>query len=116
LQKALLDALQHGGAYRDDAQIDDLHIRRCACVPDGRVRVQLTVQPEPEPPAVEDTPAKPGTCLKCGAFFHSRGPGNRICSPCRRENNRLDLGEAEVRRQRGVKRHNGEILEPDQQC
>ena len=31
--KALLDALQHGGAFEDDSQIDDLRIIRMASVP-----------------------------------------------------------------------------------
>lgn len=40
--KALLDALQHGGAYLDDSQIVDLHIRKCAVSsPDGKVLVTL---------------------------------------------------------------------------
>jgi len=42
LQKALLDALQHGGAYRDDSQIDKLTIERCPPVPGGRTVVQIT--------------------------------------------------------------------------
>jgi crossover junction endodeoxyribonuclease RusA len=39
--KALLDALQHGGAYEDDSQIDHLDIRRGAVVPNGTVTVTL---------------------------------------------------------------------------
>lgn len=41
VQKALLDALQHGGAYRDDSQIEDLRIKRCHCVPNGRTLVRI---------------------------------------------------------------------------
>jgi Holliday junction resolvase RusA-like endonuclease len=41
VQKALLDALQHGGAYEDDSQIIDLHARKCAAAPAGKVRVTL---------------------------------------------------------------------------
>jgi Holliday junction resolvase RusA-like endonuclease len=42
LLKALLDALEHGGAYHDDAQIVRLHIRKCAaCPPTGKVYVKL---------------------------------------------------------------------------
>jgi crossover junction endodeoxyribonuclease RusA len=41
VQKALLDALQHGGAYRDDSQIEDLRIKRCDCVPAGRTLVRI---------------------------------------------------------------------------
>lgn len=120
--KALLDALQHGGAYHDDAQIDDLHIRRCECVPGGRVYVRLVPHPDsrlagaeepselPRPAGGEEPPAdvpggaKPRTCLKCSKLFHSTGPGNRICQPCHRVNARLRPSESELQRQRGVKR------------
>jgi crossover junction endodeoxyribonuclease RusA len=40
--KALLDALEHGGAYTDDAQIVEIHIWKCAAAaPYGKVRVML---------------------------------------------------------------------------
>ncbi|MCX5674882.1 MAG: RusA family crossover junction endodeoxyribonuclease [Planctomycetota bacterium] len=39
--KSLLDALQHGHAYRDDSQIVDLHIRKCAAVDGGRTLVRI---------------------------------------------------------------------------
>jgi len=39
--KALLDALEHGGAYEDDSQIDHLDIRRGHVVPEGKVVVQI---------------------------------------------------------------------------
>lgn len=41
LQKALLDALQHGGAYHDDSQIVSLTITKREVVPDGRTRVSI---------------------------------------------------------------------------
>ena len=41
LQKALLDALQHGGAYHDDSQIVSLCITKCEVVPDGRTLVTI---------------------------------------------------------------------------
>jgi len=133
LQKALLDALAHGGAYHDDAQIDDLHIRRCGCVPGGKVFVRVTPhgqtgaaaaedapgprddapgEPPPGPP--DDTPvaARQRTCLKCDRAFHSSGPGNRICPPCQRDNGRLRLSERELRSQGGVRRRNGELVTP----
>lgn len=120
LQKGLFDAMQHAGIFFDDSQIDELHILRRECVPGGLVRVCVTplTASEPETKSESDVnpDAKPRTCLKCGNVFNSRGPGNRICTPCRRENNRLDLSEAEVQKQRGVKRHNGESLDPDQEC
>jgi crossover junction endodeoxyribonuclease RusA len=44
ITKALLDALQHGGAYIDDSQIVELHIRKQTVeAPDGKVLV--TIQP-----------------------------------------------------------------------
>lgn len=41
LLKATLDALQHAGAYEDDAQIDDLHILRGDPEKPGRLTVYL---------------------------------------------------------------------------
>jgi len=41
LQKALLDALQHGGAYHDDSQIVSLTITKREVVPDGRTSVSI---------------------------------------------------------------------------
>jgi crossover junction endodeoxyribonuclease RusA len=41
LQKALLDALAHGGAYHDDSQIARLTIQRRHVVPAGKVHVLL---------------------------------------------------------------------------
>jgi len=39
--KALLDALQHAGAYLDDNQIDKLSIQRCPIDPPGRACVHI---------------------------------------------------------------------------
>ena len=39
--KALLDALEHGGAYADDSQICDLYVHRGPVTPGGEVWVQL---------------------------------------------------------------------------
>lgn len=41
LQKALLDALQHGGAYYDDAQIDRIEVERGSVVCGGKVIVTI---------------------------------------------------------------------------
>jgi crossover junction endodeoxyribonuclease RusA len=41
LQKALLDAMQHGGAYMDDSQIDRLEVERGPVVLGGKVIVVL---------------------------------------------------------------------------
>lgn len=41
--KALLDALEHGGAYRDDSQIVELHVERDSSIfKGGKVSVTLT--------------------------------------------------------------------------
>jgi len=39
--KALLDSLQHGGAYLDDTQIVNLQVRKLAPMPGGKVIVRL---------------------------------------------------------------------------
>lgn len=41
--KSLLDALAHGGAYRDDSQIAQLTVERRHVVPGGKVQVRLGV-------------------------------------------------------------------------
>lgn len=41
LQKALLDALAHGGAYHDDSQIVRLTVEKRGVVPDGKVCVRI---------------------------------------------------------------------------
>ncbi len=44
LQKALLDALEHGGAFADDFQIAKLELERAEIVPGGKVIVVITEQ------------------------------------------------------------------------
>jgi hypothetical protein len=57
---------------------------------------------------------KKRTCLKCGQTFDSEGPANRICRRCRQINDRLPpMTEAQLQKQRGAKRHNGELIESD---
>lgn len=41
IAKALLDALERGGAFGDDSQVDRLEIERGRVVPGGRVTVQI---------------------------------------------------------------------------
>jgi Holliday junction resolvase RusA-like endonuclease len=41
--KGLLDAMQHGGAYEDDSQIVELHVRKHAPDKPGRVEVEISV-------------------------------------------------------------------------
>jgi Holliday junction resolvase RusA-like endonuclease len=41
VQKALLDALEHGGAYRNDSQIVRLAIEKCDPVPGGRTIIRI---------------------------------------------------------------------------
>jgi len=43
VQKALLDALQHGGAFHDDGQIVQLKIEKRRSVPGGRTVVRIEV-------------------------------------------------------------------------
>jgi crossover junction endodeoxyribonuclease RusA len=119
VMKALLDALQHGGAYHDDGQIDELHIRRGVCVPGGRVHVRIEPHPDSETIEFEgvstDVPSssKPRNCLKCGTLFLSTSPGNRICPSCRHENDKLRLTEGELQKQRGGKRRRLDTLDGD---
>ena len=52
-------------------------------------------------------------CLKCDHIFNSSGPSNRICRECQLINSRLPrFTEVQMQKQRGLKRHNGEIIEP----
>ncbi|MDZ4848407.1 MAG: hypothetical protein SGI77_03880 [Pirellulaceae bacterium] len=54
-------------------------------------------------------------CLKCDKEFKSKGPGNRICPPCKCINNDKygNLPEAVLGKERGVKRRNGLTFEND---
>ena len=52
------------------------------------------------------------TCLKCGRPFDSTGPGNRICRKCHAINAKLPpMTEAQLQKQRGEKRRNGEPMD-----
>lgn len=44
IQKALLDALQHGGAYGDDSQIVRLTIEKCEPLDGGKTIVRIRKQ------------------------------------------------------------------------
>lgn len=112
LQKALLDALQHGGAYHDDSQINVLVIRRRDVCPEGMVRVALSPNSASAEPvsSSRQSQAKPRACLKCGRLFDSTGPGHRFCPCCTRINLDLEITEKELRSQRGHKFHNGEPM------
>ena len=101
--KALLDALEFGGAYVDDSQIVRLTIEKLA--PDkANSRATVTVQPVPAPMD------KPGyrSCLRCDEHFLSAGRANRICGPCTLINDQLPEG---LPIERGRKFHNGRPLE-----
>jgi phage FluMu protein Com len=56
---------------------------------------------------------KTRTCLRCDKQFDSAGPGNRICPRCSRINMQVKTSEASLQKQRGVKRHNGEVISPE---
>jgi crossover junction endodeoxyribonuclease RusA len=105
--KALLDAMQVGGVYQDDAQISRLTIEK--------------LEPEPDDPCVEvvvhELPSpinKAGfrTCLRCDMVFESSGPGNRICQKCSAKNSLLPKSIPIVR---GRKYHNGELMDFQQE-
>lgn len=49
-------------------------------------------------------------CLKCGKSFESAGPGNRICKRCTQVNARIPITKLQLQNQRGVKRHNGDVI------
>ena len=55
LQKALLDALQHGGVYQDDSVIDEIRIKRMTVDPQkaGFIDVLIQVIPPAEPTTEE---------------------------------------------------------------
>ena len=54
--------------------------------------------------------AKQRSCLKCGQMFDSAGPGNRICKRCAQINSHIPITEEQLQKQRGVKRHNGDVM------
>lgn len=47
LLKAIQDSLGHAGVYKDDSQIDDLHIVRGHVIPGGKLHVSITVLEKP---------------------------------------------------------------------
>ena len=102
--KALLDSLQHGGAYADDFQIARLLIERIEPAKNGKAIVTIR---ELLTPDLENANRKFRSCLKCQQEFVSSGPGNRICSHCSATN--VELGP-HVPIQRGEKRLNGEVI------
>lgn len=99
--KALLDAMQAGGAYHDDSQIVKLCVEKqspCKEVACAEV-------------AIRHVPAelgKPGyrTCLRCDDEFQSDGPGHRFCIDC----TRWCMKFPGIRVVRGAKYHNGQRI------
>jgi crossover junction endodeoxyribonuclease RusA len=57
LLKAVLDALEKAGVYRDDAQIDAIEVHRLEPVPEGQVHVRLTELTSP--PLCNSAPTNP---------------------------------------------------------
>lgn len=100
--KALLDALQFGGAYLDDSQIVRLTVEKFTPDPD-KPRADVVVQNLPAPIG------KAGfrTCLRCDVSFESTGPGNRICSDCEAANHEMSPSGIPTW---AAKRHNGKAL------
>lgn len=109
LQKGLLDALAHGRAYLDDSQIDRLVIQRRHVARLGKVRVRIDRHRERPHESSRHLPRR-RTCLRCDRLFESEWAGNRICPRCTALNDRIAITEAELRKQRGQKRHNGEAM------
>ena len=61
-------------------------------------------------------PHEPGDrkCLKCNKTFRSKSAANRICKKCSKVNASLKVSEAQLARERGEKRLNGNLIEePD---
>jgi crossover junction endodeoxyribonuclease RusA len=57
LQKGLLDALAHGGAYHDDSQIARFTVERKPVVPEGKVVVRLEAYRNERTAATHRSPA-----------------------------------------------------------
>ncbi|WP_146439859.1 RusA family crossover junction endodeoxyribonuclease [Crateriforma conspicua] len=100
--KALLDAMQSGGAYEDDSQIVRLTVEKFAPEPKHE-RAEVVVQRVPAP--IGEAGFR--TCLRCDEAFASDGPGNRICLSCRQIN---AMFSCRVEDMRGKKRHNGDVI------
>jgi hypothetical protein len=61
-------------------------------------------------------PHEPGDrkCLKCSVTFPSKNAANRICKKCSQINASMRVSEEQLARERGAKRHNGNLIdEPD---
>lgn len=54
LPKAILDALQYGGVYADDSQIDYLQIERADRAPGGRIELRVWHAPDLEAPDLNE--------------------------------------------------------------
>lgn len=102
--KALLDSLQHGGAYEDDFQIARLLVERIEPAKNGKAIVTIRELPTPD---LENANRKFRSCLKCQQEFVSSSPGNRICSRCSAENAELSPLAPITR---GQKRLNGDVI------
>ncbi|MCO8122541.1 RusA family crossover junction endodeoxyribonuclease [Stieleria sp. TO1_6] len=112
--KAVLDALQWGGAFLDDSQIVRLAIEKIEPekqpIPKGKRKpepivgmAEVWIQ-ELEPSNVKEASR---TCLKCHEAFPSNGPGNRICNECLALNQEMS---PRVDPLWAAKRHNGKAL------
>lgn len=85
LQKPLLDALKHGGAYEDDSLIDRLLTVRGPSVPGGCVKVTITRLPD------RPAPLKPPKKRKqCKASSYQRSLRS-LCARTKRRRNRPSI-------------------------
>ena len=68
---------------------------------------------DPQAMSTRLLPHEPGDrkCLKCNETFRSKSAANRICKKCSQINASLKLSEAQIARERGAKRLNGNLIE-----
>ena len=68
---------------------------------------------DPQAMSTRPLPHEPGDrkCLKCNETFRSKSAANRICKKCSQINASLKVSEAQLARERGAKRLNGNLIE-----
>jgi hypothetical protein len=67
---------------------------------------------DPQAMSTRPLPHEPGDrkCLKCNETFRSKSAANRICKKCSQINASLKVSEAQLARERGAKRLNGNLI------
>ncbi|WP_345318290.1 RusA family crossover junction endodeoxyribonuclease [Novipirellula rosea] len=121
--KAMLDALQWGGAFLDDNQVMRLAIEKVVpenkSKPKRRTKAEIAAGVEKPKPLqgeaivwiaevqTENLAAADRICLRCQKSFASLGPANRICDGCNEDNREISPNAAPTW---SGKRHNGKAL------